>query len=165
MTSALPLVFEAMIVPHRSLSRRGLQVLVAFIFLLSLVLSAGLWWAGAWPVVGAFGLEVGLAIVLLLRHARSRASEMLLLSDAGLRVVRTDGRGRRSEHALEPSWLNVVLEERPGRVPLLLLTNRGRRLEVGAVLGEDEKRDLAAALQAALHRWRHPVFDNPQLQD
>jgi hypothetical protein len=35
--------------------------------------------------------------------------------------------------------------------------------EVGRCLGEAEKRDLAAALDAALHRWRNPRFDNPQL--
>ena len=155
-----------MIVPHRSLSPRGLQALVGLICLLSAALSAGLYLAGAWPVVAAFGLEIGLAVVLLRRHARgARAYELLLLSDAGLRVVRTDVRGRRSEKALEPAWLSVALEERPGRVPALWLSNRGRRLEVGAMLGEDEKRDLAEALRAALHRWRNPVFDNPQLRD
>ena len=157
--------FEAVIVPHRSLSPRGLQVLVGAICLLSAGLSAGLTLVGAWPVVAAFGLEVGLAVMLLRRHALdARACEMLLLSDAGLRVVRTDARGRRSEQSLEPAWLSVSLEERPGRVPALWLSNRGRRLEVGAALGEDEKRDLAGALRAALHRWRNPVFDNPQLR-
>jgi hypothetical protein len=36
--------------------------------------------------------------------------------------------------------------------------------EVGAQLGEEEKRDLAAALGAAMERWRNPVFDNEQLK-
>ena len=35
----------------------------------------------------------------------------------------------------------------------------------GASLGEPEKLDLAEALKAALHRWRNPVFDNPQLEN
>lgn len=159
-------VFEAMIVPHRSPRGDRLRLLVGFICLLSGGLSAGLYLVGAWPVVAAFGLEIGLAVFLLRRHALgARASEMLLLSDAGLRLVRTDARGRRSEHDLQPAWLGVALEERPGRTPALWLSNRGRRLEVGAVLGEDEKRELADALRAALHRWRHPVFDNPQLRN
>ncbi len=37
-------------------------------------------------------------------------------------------------------------------------------MEVGRSLGETEKRDLAAALQEALYRWRHPRFDNAQLR-
>ena len=157
--------FEALIVPHRSLSPRGLQALVGAICLLSAGLCAGLYLVGAWPAVAAFGLEIGLAVVLMRRHARGiRACELLLLSEAGLQVVRTDASGRRSERFLEPAWLSVALEERPGRAPALWLSNRGRRLEVGAALGEAEKRDLAEALRGALHRWRNPVFDNPQLR-
>jgi hypothetical protein len=38
------------------------------------------------------------------------------------------------------------------------------REQVATALGEREKRDLAAALRAALHRYRNPVFDNPQLR-
>jgi hypothetical protein len=47
----------------------------------------------------------------------------------------------------------------------LLLTSRAAEEEVGAQLGEDEKRDLAAAIGAAMDRWRNPVFDNQQLRD
>ena len=54
--------------------------------------------------------------------------------------------------------------KRAFRVPALWLQSRGRRMEVAAELGEAEKRQLADALRAALHRWRNPVFDNPQLR-
>lgn len=158
-------VFEAVIVPHRSLSTRGLGVLVGVLCGLSAVISMVLLWLGAWPAVGFCGVEIALAVALLRRHARgNRACELLLLSDEGLRVVRTDVRGRRVERALSPTWLRVMLEERPGRVPALWLHSRGRRMEVAAELGEQEKRQLADALRAALHRWRNPVFDNPQLR-
>lgn len=157
--------FEAVVTPHRSLGTRGLRVLMAAILLLSGVISAGLWWAGAWPAVGINGAEVVLALLLLRRNARQRrACEMLVLSDSGLRVVRTDARGRRQEWVLPPAWLRVGLEERQGRAPALVLRARGARLEVAQVLGEAEKRDLAEALRAALDRWRNPVFDNPQLR-
>ena len=33
------------------------------------------------------------------------------------------------------------------------------------MLGEPEKRDLAAALAAALQRAKNPPFDNPQLAE
>jgi uncharacterized membrane protein len=59
--------------------------------------------------------------------------------------------------------LNVVLEERQGRVPALLLTTHGRVVEVARMLGEEQKRDLAETLKGVLHRMRNPVFDNPQL--
>ena len=136
--------FEAVIIPHRSLTRAGLQWLVGFICLLSTMISIGLWYIGAWPVIAFNGAEIALAVVLLRRNARaSRASELLLLSDEGLRVVRTDMGGRRVERSLQPAWLRAELEERPGRAPALWLSDRSGRMEVGAELGEAEKRDLS----------------------
>lgn len=161
-----PVAFEAVIIPHRSLSRVGLQWVVGAILVLSTGISFGLWMVGAWPAVAFNCIEIALAVVLLRRNARaSRACEMLLLSGDGLRIVRTDMGGRRTERTLQPGWLRTDLEERPGRAPALWLADRGFRMEVGAELGEAEKRDLADALQAALYRLRHPRFDNPQLWD
>ncbi len=157
--------FEAMIVPHRSLGRTGLRWVAGSLCVLSGGISAGLWMIGAWPVIGFTGLEVLLAVWLINRHARAGASERLLLSDAGLRVVRTDGAGRGWERRLQGGWLRVSLQERPGRTPALLLHDRRARLEVGADLGEAEKRALALALREALHRQRHPSFDNAQLRE
>lgn len=157
--------FEAVIIPHRSLGRVGLRWLVGFILLLSTGISVGLWFVGAWPATLFNGAEILLALVLLRRNARAaQACEVLLLSPAGLRIVRTDIGGRRTERTLKSGWLNAVLEERAGRAPALWLSDRGHRMEVGAELGEVEKRDLAVALREALYRHRNPVFDNPQLR-
>ncbi len=161
-----PVAFEAIIIPHRSLGRVGLRWLVGFILTVSSAVSVGLWCIGAWPVIGFNGAEIALAVVLMRRNAReTKACEMLLLSEDGMRIVRTDAKGRRSERTLQPAWLRTFLEERPGRAPALWLANRGLRMEVGAELGETEKRDLAGALNQALHRQRNPVFNNPQLRE
>jgi uncharacterized membrane protein len=164
-SEAQPL-FEAVIVPHRSLSRRGLLLLSAALILLSGASALRFWLLGAWPVLGFTVVEIGLALVLLRINAlQARESEMLLLTADRLRILRTDRKGRRSERLLPAGWLNVVMTERPGRVPRLALQAHGMDVEVGAALGEDEKRDLAAALQEALHRLRNPRFDNPQLRE
>ncbi len=159
-------LFEALIVPHRSLSPRGLRLLLAAICILCGASAFTFVRLGAWPVGGFTGLELLLAAWLFRLNARgAKASELLLLSPAALRVIHTDPRGARREWALPTAWLSVTLEERPGRTPALLLLARGTRTEVAAALGEAEKRDLARALAEALHRWRHPVFDNPQLRE
>jgi len=158
-------LFEAIIVPHRSLSRRGVAMLSLSVFGLSALLALRFWFIGAWPVAVFSAIEVGLFIFLLrlnVRHARQ--SEMLLLSEASLRIVRTDWRGRRQERTLPAAWLRVRLEDRPGRVPRLVVAARPGEAEIAETLGEAEKRDLAAALQAALERVRRPHFDNPQLR-
>jgi uncharacterized membrane protein len=163
---AEPCFFEAVVVPHRSLSRRGLRILIGSLLTLSLCSTTVFWLLGAWPVAGFNGVEITLALVLLRYNNRAaRANEVILLSATAQRVVRTAADGRRTEQEMSPAWLNVVVQDRPGRVPGLLLVSHGKSLEVGASLGEPEKLDLAEALRQALHRWRNPAFDNPQLRD
>ena len=163
--TASPAVFEAVIKPYRSLSARGLRTLIGAIMLLSAGTSSVFWLLGAWPVAGFSGLEIALAVVLMRRHARlARASELIELREGMMRILRTDADGRQQECRLDCGWLRVVLRERPGRVPALLLASRATEEEVATMLGEVEKRDLAAALGAAVDRWRNPVFDNAQLR-
>jgi uncharacterized membrane protein len=159
-------VFEAMIVPHRSLSPRGLRILIGAICLLSGLIALRFWFIGAWPVAGFGVVEIGVAIFLLrLNASRARSSELVLLSENALRIVRTGKAGQREERVLPVGWLNVVLEEPPGRVPRLLLIARGLREEIAAALGEAEKRDLWLALKEAVHLLHNPRFNNPQLHD
>jgi uncharacterized membrane protein len=160
-----PVLFEAMIVPHRSLSPSGLRVLIAVIAASSALTMLRFLLLHAWPVVAFSVVEVAFAILLLRLNARrARQSELVLLTESGLRLIRTDASGRKQSESLPHSWLNVVLEDVPGRVPRLLLVARELRREIGATLGEAEKRDLALALNAALYRIRNKIFDNPQLR-
>lgn len=160
-----PVLFEAVIVPHRSLSAAGLRVLLGVVLVASVASSTAFMLLGAWPVGVFAGLELVLAAWLFRLHMRAaRASELLLLTPAGLRIVRTSARGRVESRDLPADWMAVRLEERPGRVPALVLQVRGQAVEVGRELGEEAKRSLAEALAEALHRRRNPVFDNPQLR-
>jgi uncharacterized membrane protein len=158
-------IFQAVIIPQRSLSPRAARRVAIVVGAMCCLTAAAVAIAGAWPVVGFTGAELLLASLLLRLHLRGgNAREMLLLDDAGLSVVRTDASGRRREVALPGGWLSVRLQERPGRVPALKVVGRGVEEEVAASLGEAEKRDLAAALAAALEARRNPRFDNPQLK-
>lgn len=161
-----PVLFKAMIVPHRSLSTRGLRILIVAIAAFCALTTLRFLLLHAWPVVGFSVVEVGFAILLLRLNARrARQIELVLLTETGLRLVRTDASGRKHTVDLPHGWLNVVLEDLPGRVPRLLLVAREFRREIGATLGEAEKRHLAAALSEALYRLRNPIFENPQLRD
>jgi uncharacterized membrane protein len=157
-------LFEAVIVPHRSLSRRGLFLLIGAICTLSMGTSTMFWLLGAWPIAVFNGAEITLAVLLLRWNVRqARANEVILLSPSVLKVIRTAVDGARSEIRLAPGWLRVELQERKGRVPGLFLAAHGDRVEVGASLGEPEKLSLAEGLRTALADWRTPQFDNPQL--
>ena len=161
MSSDMPgsILFEALIVPHRSLSAAGLRWLMLAMAGLCGLIGLRFWFLGAWPVIGFCGLEGAAALFLFdLNQRRAKATELVMLSSDTLRVVRTTPSGQRSEVTLSSAWMNILLEESNGRVPRLLLGLRDRRVEVGAALGEAEKRDLAAALRDALYRARNPVF-------
>ena len=159
------IVFEALVTPHRSLGRQGMRWVVGLLCGFSTLISAGLWWAGAWPVVGFNGAEIGLAIWLLRRNARSAAAtETLILSGASLRIMRMDASGVKTERVLQPGWLRAVLIDDVHRPPSLWLLDRQDRLRVGAGLTDAEVRGLNRALTAALDRLQRPAFDNPQLR-
>jgi uncharacterized membrane protein len=159
-------IFEAMIVPHRSLSSRGLALVMVLISSLCALIALRFMLIGAWPVAEFGIVEVGLAVFMLRLNAnRARASELILLSEDTLRIVRTDERGRRQQRELPVGWLNAVIEDVPGRVPRLLLVAYGVREEIAAMLGEAEKRDLWGALRESLHTMRNPRFDNHQLRE
>ncbi len=160
------LLFEAVVAPHRSLSRRGVVTLIACMAAGSLTVTSLMFLLGAWPVIGFNGADITLAAFLLWLNVRAaRARELVTLTDTALKITRTDIHGKKSSFSIQPYWLRVSLEERNGTVPKLLITARGRRYEIARQLGEDPKRDLAAALSRALQQWRNPVFDNPQLRD
>lgn len=162
-----PVLFEAVCTAHQSLGDRGMRAVAFVVVAASGAIGALFLALGAWPVLGFTGLEAVLVLGLLSAHRRGgrRAMEVLVLAGDRLVVRRTDARGRRQEVAFDPYWARVSLEERPGTVSRLVLTERRRGLEVGGLLGEAERRELAAMLADALRRYREPVFDNPQLRD
>lgn len=158
-------LFQALVKPHRSLSDKGMVVVICCMLIASSMVTGMAAFLGAWPVVGFNGADILLAILLIRLNIRAgRTREYIRLQQEALEIFRLDVRGRRERIALQPYWLRVVLEERPGTVPKLLLAGGDARTEIARPLGEAEKRALAVSLEGALVRWRHPEFDNPQLR-
>ena len=162
-----PVLFEAVCTANQSLGNRGMVVVAALVIVASAAVAALFAALGAWPVIGFAGAEVLLVLGLLSLHRRRgrQALEVLALVGDRLVVRRTDARGRREEVALDAYWARVSIEERPGTAGRLLLTECRRRVAVGGMPGDAERRELAAMLAEALRRYREPVFDNPQLRD
>ena len=79
--SPWPLLFEAQITPHRSLSPRGLALILGFLGVVSLSVTTMFWFLGAWPIAGFNGGEMLLAAVSTARArtvpqgARSSAAD------------------------------------------------------------------------------------------
>jgi uncharacterized membrane protein len=123
------------------------------------VVGLGFWVIGAWPVTGFLGLDL-LALWLALRVAskRARRSETIRL-DRGVLTVRRHGPdgSLQGETVLDPTWVQVVLDERRRHDPLLALRSHGRLVPVGRFLAPDERRELAHAIREGLDRHRAPL--------
>ena len=160
-------LFEAVSTPPAGLSARGMRWLCGLAAGVAAVPAVLFAVVGAWPVLCFLGGEVVIVLGLVAAHRRwSRAAhETVLLTEGSLLVTRADGRGGRERAELEPYWARLDLEERAGTVPVLTAHARGRRVEIGRFLAAEEKRALAAALEAALRHYRSPRFDNPQLRN
>jgi len=154
-TTAAPL-FDARLMPHRSLPRRGFVVLLVSLAVALGVLAFGFWSLGAWPVAGFCGLEVLLVWgAFELNYRAGRAHEAVRLDAESLTVTRVDARGRTASWSFEPGWVRVAMEQADEEGSRLVLLSHGRRLAIGCFLTEGERAEVAEALNDALRTWRN----------
>ncbi len=157
-----PLLFDALLTPHRSLSPRGFAVLMAAICVVSFSAGLGFFLAGAWPVIGFLGLDVLLIYVAFrVNIRRGRMYESLRLTRAALTVQRVDHWGKATRWLFQPTWLQVMIDEPPRHESQLTLRSHGRSVTVGAFLTPAERLDVARALRRALAGLQGPVHSSP----
>ena len=161
--NAQPKLFSALLTPHRSLSRTGFVVLIAFLSVVSFAAGLAFLLMGAWPVLGFFGLDV-LVIWWAFRvnFRRGNASEEITITPSELRVRRVSHRGHVVEWVLNPLW--VRLDQKTHAefgIERLYLVSKGRHVSIGSFLGPDEKASFAKALLAALQSAKRGITYNP----
>jgi uncharacterized membrane protein len=155
-TSDEPTLFSAVLTPHRSLGRTGFIVLMGLIGGISFVAGLVFFIAGAWPVMGFFGLDVLLIyIAFKVSYRTAAAYEQVTMTPSTLTVRKVSHRGRVAEWTLNPVWVRLQREanEEFG-IERLFLVSHGRRLPVATFLGPAEKASFANALSAALGEAR-----------
>lgn len=151
-----PTLFSAVLTPHRSLGRTGFVVLMCLIGGISFAAGLVFFIAGAWPVMGFFGLDVLLIyIAFKVSYRTAAAYEQVTMTPSTLTVRKVSHRGRVAEWTLNPVWVRLQREanEEFG-VERLFLVSHGRRLPVATFLGPAEKANFANALSAALGEAR-----------
>jgi len=160
---AEPVLFSALLTPHRSLNRTGFLLVMAFLSVISFATGVAFLIMGAWPVFGFLGLDV-LAIYIAFRinFRRARASEEITVTPSELHVRRVSHRGHVVEWVLNPLWvqLDEITHEEFGTERIYLIS-RGRRVSVGSFLGPEEKASFAKALRAGLVTAKRGPTYNP----
>lgn len=162
MTAATAPVFEALIVPYRSVTGKGIAAMLAFVALFSVGVAGRLWLFRA-PLAVAFLIFEFLMIAGLLwanlRHAR--ASELIVLTPEALSVERRDWRGRKATVSLPATWLRIDLVEEKG-THRLLARSHGRAFEIGGFLHDADKVSLSKVLRTAIWDVRNPRFNSDE---
>lgn len=150
-----PARLDIVLYPNRSLGKSGFAVLMAAIVLVSGAVGAGFMMVGAWPVTGFLGLDI-LLLYLAFRwnDRQARRAEFLRLDRDGLSVRRQEPDGRSTSWRFEPYWVRVALEQVGHHDRRLVLRSHGRQVVIGAFLTQDERLELACALEAALQEHR-----------
>jgi len=147
--------FEAVLMPHRSLSRRGFKLLMAALAVGLSAVGFAFWSLGAWPVAGFCGLEVLLVWgAFELNYRSARRFERIVLDDDALTVERIGLGGEVMRWRFEPGWVRVVVVRPEEQDSRLLLTSHGRTIAVGSFLSRRERIELADSLRFAIERWR-----------
>ena len=127
-------LFDAVLVPHRSLSPRGFLILMTAICLFAFAAGLGFFLAGAWPIVGFLGLDVLLIFIAFrINYRHARMSETLTLSRSTLVVERTDHWGQSESWRFQPYWLQVLIDDPPRSDSKLTLRSHGKQLRVHVV--------------------------------
>ena len=147
-----PTIFSAVLTPHRSLGPTGFLLFMLVLGGISFVTGMVFLLAGAWPVLGFFGLDVLLVYwAFRLNYRSARAYEEVTVTPSELKVRQVSHHGRVSEWTLNPVWVQLdrVVHAEFG-IERLFLVSHGRRLPIAGFLGPQEKESFALALSAAL---------------
>lgn len=149
-------IFEARIVPHRSLTPRAFRLLMAFFAVVSVASSLPFVIAGAWPVAGFMGLDVAILYVAFRANFNAaRAYEVIRVTPLELWLAKVTPAGARAEWRFHPAWVRLDKQEHEEfGVQRLSLHSRGRSVEVAQFLGPNEKADFASDLTRALFEAR-----------
>jgi uncharacterized membrane protein len=147
--------FHAVLLPHRSLGRKGFLLLMALIAVVSFIAGMFFYSIGAWPVSGFMGLDVLLLYgAFRLNYHSARMSETIRIDADELTLTRVHPSGRSESWSFNPYWVRIDVNEPLWRAGSLALRSHGRRHIFGSFLTEDEKRDFAETLGRALYAWR-----------
>jgi uncharacterized membrane protein len=145
-------IFSATLTPYRSLPPAGFVALMLAVGAAWFATGVAFFLAGAWPVLGFFGVDFALLwLAFHLNYRAGRAVEEVWLSREALVIRKVSPSGRASEFRFNPYWVRLDIAEEPGEGVLRIdVCSREARVPVGAFLNPPDRTSFARALRAAL---------------
>lgn len=154
-TTTMPL-FAAELTPHRSLSRRGVRLVVALAAALALIPGLLFFSLGAWPVLGFMGLDVlAIAVALHVSLRQGKKREQVRVWPEQLEWTSTDAKGIRTLKRFDPKSVRLLLDRDGNEKTVRLRLRAGTEdVEIGSFLHPDDKSSFARAFGTALRKAR-----------
>ena len=146
-----PVYFDATLHPARSLTRRGLVILISLVVTANMALALRALEAGGWPILPFLGLDVAALIAAFwLNNRAARMHERIVLDGEVLTITHVEPSGRTQSWRFEPAWVRIGVHEGARAGGSMTVTTHGKGVAVGAFLMPRERREIAAALNRAL---------------
>jgi uncharacterized membrane protein len=147
-------VYQAELIPHRSLGARGLKILFAISGALSLVHVIFFLTVGAWPIMMFFGVDFLLlfgAFWLNNRAARAREQISLTRTDLSIRKIQPNGFVRESRY--NPFWARLKIARHPDPdvgITSIRVFGQGNETRIAEFLYPEARERFAKELTQAL---------------
>ena len=140
--------------PHQSLPARGMAAFVLATFtmimipVLTLLGSPVLWGLLPFALLAVWGMYYALQR----NHHALKIEEVLTLGPEAAELVRTEPSGEVKSWACNRYWTTITKYEKDGPLPhYVTLKGKGREVEIGAFLSEEER---VALYDELLRAWR-----------
>ena len=151
----MPPVLDLTLTPNRSFDRRHVPWVVGAVGLVFFLGGLRFLALGAWPILPFMAIDVGLLWwAFRANYASGKGHERVVLAGDRLELLRVSAAGAERRFGFEPLWTRVMLEETALGDVKLWLAARERRVSVGRFLSPGERRDVGAAIEAALQNYR-----------
>ncbi|KUF11994.1 DUF2244 domain-containing protein [Pseudoponticoccus marisrubri] len=141
---------ELQLWPHNSLPPQGFAAMILGFFLFASIPLYGLLGTVLlWGILPFMLAATAALYYALRRNARDRQIlEVLTITPDMTHLTRTNPDGAVQDWESNTYWVQVALHEKGGPVPFYVtLKGKGREVEIGAFLSEDERKALFSELQ------------------
>lgn len=152
--------FSATLLPHRSLSARGFQILILSLLLLWACIGMVFMQISTWPVivpvVGLFGLDIALIyLAFRVNYYAARQREEISVSRERVQIRKISASGRIRAYQFNPfrTRFHITRKDDIGIIRMHLKSG-GTILEIGSFLPPDDRENFATAFTNALSRSR-----------
>jgi len=158
-----PVLFSAVLRPHRSLTPQGIRLVIGLVAIAGLIAAIPFVIFGFWPVAGFYGLDIALLYwAFRTNMTAAKSYESIILSQYHLDIKKVAYDGIPQNWRFNPVWTtlnkDVMIDQ---TLKHLRLVSKGESVIIADGLNTDDKTDFGKALQSALATAkRGPVFDH-----